>query len=66
MVMNFFTTVLRLMASVVHEWGGGEAQIVSSRGGGRLGLASFFGGWLGAIEERMEKGILLVTPACCW
>ena len=52
-------------SSVIHELGG-ESSNHLAPWRGWLGFARVFGGWLGAIEEKMTKVMLLVTPACCW
>ena len=62
---GFFGEGSRKAALVLSTSWGGKAQIVSFRGGVGSDLLAFFGGWLGAIEEKMTKVMLLVTPACC-
>ena len=69
-VAGYLGTNIFTGRSVVHE-PGGEARIVSSRGGGGLGLARVFGGWLeparaGSGRLRKDGNGDANSNTCCW
>ena len=43
-----------------------SSRLVGEAGSDWLALLAAGSSRLGVIEERMEKGIPLVMPACCW